>query len=214
MNALALRQSTAVKVPVGPFVDASDGFTPETGVTLGAADAAELVKHDSGSTVDISGATFTHLQDGLYNLSLTASHTDTLGLLTVFIADTSVCRPVKQQFMVVPSVVWDSFIGGSDTIPADVHQISGSATAADNLEDAAKTIVRGAVSGSSSTTTVTNTNLTEATNDHYNGRSIVFVTGNLAGQSAAITDYNGSTKALTHSALTEAAADTDEFVIV
>lgn len=212
--ALPLRQSTAVKVALGPFVDATDGFTPETGVTLAAADAAELLKHDSGSVVDISGSTFTHLQDGLYNLSLSASNTDTVGMLNIYIADTSVCRPVKQAFCVIPSVVWDSFIGGSDTIPADVHQISGSATAADNLEEAAKAMVTGAVSGGSSTTTVTNTNLTEATNDHYNGRVIVFVSGALAGQAATIEDYNGSTKAITHAALTEAAGSGDTFVIV
>ena len=208
-----LRQSTAVKVLLGPFVDATDGFTPETGVTLGAADSAELLKHDSGSVVDISGATFTHIQDGVYNLTLSSSHTDTPGMAEVYIADTSVCRPVLTRFEVIPAVVYDSLVAGSDTLPADAQQISGSSAAADNLEEAAKTIVSGVVQASS-TTTVTNTNLTESTNDHYNGRSLVFVTGVNAGQAAVIEDYNGSTKAITHAALTAPADAADTFVIV
>lgn len=209
-----IRQSTAVKVVVGPFVDATDGFTPETGVDLSVADEAEIVKHDSGSPVSISSVVLTHLGSGFYNLPLTTSHTDTCGLISINIADTSVCRPVRTAFEVIPAEVYDALIAGSDKLQADVVQVSGSTAAADNLEEAAKTIVTGTVQ-TSSTTTVVNTNLTEATNDHYNGRSIVFVTGALAGQAAVIEDYNGSTKAITVSgALTEAPGSGDTFVIV
>jgi len=52
--AIILRQSTQIKVRVGPFVDVSDGFTPETGVALSTADEAELLKADGAATVDIS----------------------------------------------------------------------------------------------------------------------------------------------------------------
>ncbi|MBK9054945.1 MAG: hypothetical protein IPL78_29805 [Chloroflexi bacterium] len=58
------------------------------------------------------------------------------------------------------------------------------------------------------------TNLTEATNDHYNGRIVVFITGDLAGQATDITDYDGSTKMLTMTALTEAPISGNRFVIV
>ena len=53
-----LRANTQVIVTIGPFVDVGDGFTPETGITLGAADEAELIKHGSTTVVDISGATW------------------------------------------------------------------------------------------------------------------------------------------------------------
>lgn len=92
-------------------------------------------------------------------------------------------------------------------------QISGSATAADNLEAGTLGTVS-STCATGSTQTVVNTNLTEATNDHYNGRAIVFTGGALLGQASRITDYNGGTKQLTVDTLTEAPANTDPFVIV
>lgn len=70
-----------------------------------------------------------------------------------------------------------------------------------------------AATGTLSTTQMT-TNLTEATDDHYNGRIVVFITGVLAGQATDITDYTGSTKLITMTALTEAPSNGDRFVIV
>lgn len=126
-----LRQSTATTVRVGPFMDATDAVTPETGVTLGAADQAELLK-DTGATVDISAATFAAITNvgGWYDLSLTTSHTDTVGKLVVIVQDTSVCLPVFKEYMVVPANVYDSLIAGTDWLPvtsllAD-YSISGS----------------------------------------------------------------------------------------
>lgn len=70
-----------------------------------------------------------------------------------------------------------------------------------------------AVTGTLSTTQMS-TNLTEATDDHYNGRVIVWLTGVLTRQATAITDYNGTTKVLTFTAVTEAPGNGDRFVIV
>jgi hypothetical protein len=58
------------------------------------------------------------------------------------------------------------------------------------------------------------TTLTEATDDHYIGRVIVWTTGALANQATDITDYDGATKKLTFTATTEAPSDGDTFVIV
>lgn len=102
---------------------------------------------------------------------------------------------------------------GGGNIKADALAINGSTAAAAAQALAAIGIVA-STCAASSTTTVVNTNLTEATNDHYNGRSIVFTSGALLQQAATITDYNGTTKALTVSTLTEAPANTDAFVIV
>ena len=69
-----------------------------------------------------------------------------------------------------------------------------------------------AVAGTLSTTQMT-TDLTEATNDHYNGRLLVFTSGALFGQATDITDYAGANFMLTFTALTEAPAVSDDFVI-
>jgi len=75
-------------------------------------------------------------------------------------------------------------------------------------------IVNGAaVTGTLSTTQMT-TNLSEVTDDHYIGRTVIWLTGALTDQAAAITDYDGASKMLTFSARTEAPADTDKFVLV
>lgn len=54
----------------------------------------------------------------------------------------------------------------------------------------------------------------EATDDHYNGRIILFITGALQGQATDITDYDGNNKRFTYTATTEAVADNDQFVIL
>jgi len=133
-----LKADTQVKVLVGPFVDTADGVTPETGVTLGSADQAEILKHDAASVTDISGNTWAAMTgcDGWYNLTLTAGNVDTEGMLTVVIQDSSVCLPVFARFMVVSANVYDSLYAAAatDYLQVDAVQISGDATAADNAE--------------------------------------------------------------------------------
>lgn len=101
---------------------------------------------------------------------------------------------------------------GDGNMKSDALRLSGSATAADNLEAGALGLVPGTCAAGSTTTAIV-TNLTEATDDHYNGRVITFTSGALAGQSTSISDYNGTSKTLTVVQLTEAPADTDSFVI-
>jgi len=129
-----LKQSTAATLRIGPFMDIADGVTPETGITLGAADQAEILKA-TGATVDITAATFAAITgaDGWYDLSLTTSHTDTLGMITVIVQDASVCLPVFVRAMVLPANVFDSLVAGSDNLQVDATQWAGAATATDDL---------------------------------------------------------------------------------
>jgi hypothetical protein len=92
-------------------------------------------------------------------------------------------------------------------------QISGSAPAADLLELSANTIVSGQAAAGTLSTTQMTTNLTEATDDHYNGRIIIWGSGVLDGQVTDITDYDGATKKFTYTAVTEAPSAGDTFTI-
>ena len=96
----------------------------------------------------------------------------------------------------------------------DAKSISDDATAADNLEASATVIVSSTSKAGTLTTTQMSTNLTEATDDHYIGRTVIWVDGVLAGQASDITDYVGTNGVLTYSTLTEAPGDGDAFVIV
>lgn len=119
-----LRQSTQRIVRVGPFLDVTDKYTPETGITLSAAHEAELLKAGGGATVDISAATWAAISgcDGHYNLTLTTTHTDTVGDLTVVVQDDSVCLPVCQRFTVLEEAVFDRLYAADSPLPDILYQ--------------------------------------------------------------------------------------------
>jgi len=96
---------------------------------------------------------------------------------------------------------------------ADVTKINGSATAAVNLGASALGIQTGAFEGTPSTT-VMQTDLAEATDDHFIGRVLVITSGAGAQEATDITDYVGATGTLTVTAVTTAPAAADTFVIV
>jgi hypothetical protein len=100
------------------------------------------------------------------------------------------------------------------TPDVNVIQIDGSAEAASDLKASALTIVVAAATATTLTTTTMSTNLTEATDDHYNGRIIIWTSGVLKDQATDITDYTGATKLLTFTATTEAPGNGDSFVVV
>ena len=107
------------------------------------------------------------------------------------------------------ALLYFKFIGTSSvTVPVmveiELDKIDYQSDSYAKLEASAGTIVTGnPVAGTLSTTEMT-TNLTETTDDHYNGRVLVFTSGTLAGQATNITDYDGASKKLTFTALTEA----------
>lgn len=82
------------------------------------------------------------------------------------------------------------------------------------LPGAFPTIIVGEATAGTLSTTQMTTDLTETTDDHYLGRLIIFTSGNLYGQATDITDYNGTSKMFTFTALTEAMSAGDQFVIV
>lgn len=92
------------------------------------------------------------------------------------------------------------------------HTTAG--TVGEVLNNQQLAIVTGeAVAGTLTRTSMT-TDLTETTDDHYNGRYIVWTTGALKGQATDITDYDGAAKMLTFTQITEAPGAGVEFVIV
>lgn len=102
----------------------------------------------------------------------------------------------------------------ANQVDANTLAISGSTDAADKLEASAETVVIAAAAAGTLSTTQMSTNLTEVTNDHYNGRIIIWTSGVLFAQATDITDYDGGTKILTYTAVTEAPSASDTFVIV
>src|SRR5210317_420992 len=99
---LVLKQSTSVDIRMGPFVDATDGVSPETGITIGAADQAEVLKANGAATVAMTGtlAAVTGA-DGWYDYTVQTGDVDTVGEVVFVIQDSSVCLPVFVRAQVV-----------------------------------------------------------------------------------------------------------------
>lgn len=107
-----LKQSTAVDIALGPFVDSTDGFTAETALTLSQADIR--LKKNAGAWAQVNDATSaTHEENGWYEKELDATDTNTLGILIVAVNESG-ALPVWREFMVVPANVYDSLVSAVD----------------------------------------------------------------------------------------------------
>jgi hypothetical protein len=125
-----LRQSTAVDLALGPFLDATDGITPETALSI--VQASVRLKKNNGAWAQINDATTaTHEENGWYEKEFDATDCNTLGILLVSV-QMSGAVPVWHEFMVIPAIVYDSFILGTEFMPIDPHK-QKFAVAAGNL---------------------------------------------------------------------------------
>lgn len=100
----------------------------------------------------------------------------------------------------------------SDQVDADVVAIDGAAVAP-QLRRLAESITIVTLTGGGHTASVHNTDLAEATADHYVPGVLKYVTGALAGQQKDIVDYDGA-GAITTVPFTEAPADTDIAIVL
>jgi hypothetical protein len=104
-----LKQSTAVDLPIGPFLDETDGKTAETALTLTQPDIR--LKKNGGNWAQKNAAqTLSHEENGWYEVSLDTTDTNTLGCLELAVHESG-ALPVWCEFMVLPANVWDSFFG-------------------------------------------------------------------------------------------------------
>jgi hypothetical protein len=122
-----LKQSTAFTFRIGPFVDATDGVTAETGLTIAQADI-QISKAGGAFAQTSASPTTTHDADGWYQCPLTATDTGTVGALTVQIVVAG-ALPVWEHFMVLPANVYDSLVGGTDLLDTNTAQWLGTACA-------------------------------------------------------------------------------------
>jgi hypothetical protein len=184
----------------------SDGHTPETGVVFNTSGIDLKYRREGAVSVDIT-------EVALSSPALNDAHADG-GILHIGSGYYRLDLPdaacaAGASGVIVHGVVTNMIVHGCyihlEPIPADVVEALG----------AVVMISGAAITGTLSASSMT-TNLTEATDDHYVDRTIIWTTGVLAGSSARITSYNGTTKALTFSGSTqtgEAPSNNDEFII-
>lgn len=141
-----LKTNTATKIFCGPFIDHSDGVTPETGMTVTnitvqlfeetVDDSVPSVTNITPTAVGVSTNDMVQIAgdaSGMYYLELTAAQLNFYGNARLCFTDSDVMLPCWENIRVVPANVYDSWMG-TDFQQVDSVQISGDGTTADNFE--------------------------------------------------------------------------------
>jgi len=123
-----LKQSTASQeLPLGFFLDSTDGDTEETALTIANTDI-KIWKAGATTLANKNSGGATHISNGVYYATLDATDTNTLGPMTVF-CHVSGALAVKVDCLVLPANVYDSFVAGSDNLDVNTMQWLGTACA-------------------------------------------------------------------------------------
>lgn len=119
-----LKQSTASQeVPLGYFVDSTDGNTEETALTIANTDI-KLWKTGAITLANKNSGGATAISNGIYYAVLDATDTDTLGPLVIFVHVTGALT-VRLECCVLAANVYDSLVGATDKLDVNTAEIAG-----------------------------------------------------------------------------------------
>ena len=115
------KQSTAATLIVGPILDS-------TGAEYTSAVIGDLSISKNGGTLTAlaAAATLTHIANGQYTLVMTTGNLDTLGRLQITCNKSTYQMP-PIGLNIVPAMVFDSMVLGTDVLQSDVTQFGGTA---------------------------------------------------------------------------------------
>jgi hypothetical protein len=127
-----LKQSTAVTIVLGPFLDSADGVTPETGLTISQADV-RLSKNGGSFAQKNDTGSCTHMENGNYSCALNTTDTGTVGVLRVHVNESG-ALPVWRDFMVLTADAYDALVNNSGNgIRGNVQAIAASVITATSI---------------------------------------------------------------------------------
>ena len=123
------KQSTAATLIIGPILDS-------TGAEYTSAVIGDLSISKNGGTLTAlaAAATLTHIANGQYTLVMTTGNLDTLGRLQITCNKSTYQMP-PIGLNIVPAMVFDSMVLGTDVLQGDVVQIGGDTQSATDLKD-------------------------------------------------------------------------------
>jgi hypothetical protein len=132
-----LKQSTAVTVQFGPFVDKTDGVTLEIGLAAAMDNATTGIRlsKNGGAFADRGDATVpVYDARGFYQIVLSTTDTGTLGTLVMVYEDATTCLPVWKEFQVVKANWYDTMCS-TDYLEVDLIQVGGDTQSGTDLKD-------------------------------------------------------------------------------
>jgi hypothetical protein len=127
-----IKQSTAITLKIGPFIDDTDGKTPETALTIAQADV-RLSKNGGDIAQKTEATSCTHDELGVYECPIDATDSATLGRLQLFVIEAG-ALPVWHEYTVLSPNAFDTLFG-SDKLEVDLVQIAGEEQSATDLKD-------------------------------------------------------------------------------
>lgn len=137
-----LRQSTASQeVPLGYFLDSTDGNTEETGLTIANTDI-KIWKAGATSLANKNSGGATHISNGIYYAVLDATDTDTIGSLKIFV-HVSGALAVALECCVLDEAVYDVWFGTTAISTLTAAQVNTEADTALSDYGALKPTVAG-----------------------------------------------------------------------
>jgi len=130
-----LKTNTATRITVGPFLDKTDGITPEVALTVTSCHLTLVVDTggvptlalDAAATASAGNNDMVHITGddaGFYDLELTAAQLNYVGRAILSINDVATHCPVFHEFTILPANVYDSLIAGSAELLVDVDKIN------------------------------------------------------------------------------------------
>lgn len=158
--AMWLRYNTASQqIALGPFLDSTDGNTQKTALTIANTDI-KLWKNGGLAEVAKNSGGATHMNNGRYYTVLDATDTNTFGKLEVIVHVTGALA-VRREFMVIPQVVYDALVVGSDNLDVSTVQLAGqTVTAGAGVTFPSSVASPTNITAGTITTVTTTTNLT------------------------------------------------------
>lgn len=134
-----LRQSTASQeVHLGPFVDSTDAVTLESALTIANTDI-KVYKAGATAAANKNSGGATYDANGIYVAVFDATDTNTPGSGRI-VVNMAGALPVFMDFTVLPAQVYDSLIDGTDLLDANMSQISGAAVSTTTAQIGANVI--------------------------------------------------------------------------
>jgi len=145
-----LRKNTDTRITVGPFFDKTDGITPEIALTVTNEKLTFMVDNggvptlvlDTAPTASGGSNDMVHVTNddaGFYDLELAAANVNYLGRAMLALTDAVNHCPVFHEFMILPAVVYDALVLGTDNLDVSVadlaaNSITASAIATDAID--------------------------------------------------------------------------------
>ncbi len=129
-----LRTNTATRVTVGPFIG-TDGLTPKTGLTVTSCKLTFSVDTagvptlilDTNPTASGGSNDMVHITGddaGFYDLELAAADVNYFGRARLALTDATNHLPVFHEFMILPAMIYDSIVLGTDRLDTNVTHVN------------------------------------------------------------------------------------------